>query len=50
MKNLEQAADNFAGRITGMLREAGFESVNETDKFNTIFGPIWFYQALKSKG
>jgi ubiquinone/menaquinone biosynthesis C-methylase UbiE len=50
MKNLEQAADNFAGRIMGMLWEAGFESVNETDKFNTIFGPIWFYQALKSKG
>ncbi len=48
MKNLEQAADNFAGRITTMLQEAGFESVSETEKFNTIFGPIWFYQAFKS--
>jgi ubiquinone/menaquinone biosynthesis C-methylase UbiE len=46
MKNLEQAADNFAGRIAGMLLEAGFESVSEVEKFNDIFGPIWFYQAL----
>lgn len=50
MKNLEQAADNFAGRIVPMLQEAGFGSVSEAEKFNTIFGPIWFYQALKSKG
>lgn len=50
MKNLEHAADNFAGRIKPMLQEAGFESVNEAEKFNTIFGPVWFYQALKSKG
>jgi ubiquinone/menaquinone biosynthesis C-methylase UbiE len=50
MKNLEQAADNFTGRITLMLREASFGSVSETEKFNTIFGPVWFYQAYKSKG
>jgi ubiquinone/menaquinone biosynthesis C-methylase UbiE len=50
MKNLEQAADNFAGRILPMLQEAGFESVSEVEKFNTIFGPAWFYQAVKSKG
>ena len=50
MKNLEQAADNFSGRIAPMLQEAGFGSVSEAEKFNTIFGPIWFYQALKSKG
>ncbi len=50
MKNLEEAADNFAGRIAPMLQEAGFESVGEVEKFNTIFGPIWFYQAFKPKG
>jgi ubiquinone/menaquinone biosynthesis C-methylase UbiE len=50
MKNLEQAADNFAGRITSMLQEAGFVFVSEDEKFNTIFGPIWFYQAFKLKG
>jgi ubiquinone/menaquinone biosynthesis C-methylase UbiE len=50
MKNLEQAADNFAGRIAPMLQEASFEPVTEAEKFNTIFGPVWFYQAFKSKG
>lgn len=50
MKNLEQAADNFAGRIVPMLQVAGFETVSEEEKFNTIFGPIWFYRAFKSKG
>jgi hypothetical protein len=33
-----------------MLQEAGFGSVCEAEKFKTIFGPIWFYQALKLKG
>jgi ubiquinone/menaquinone biosynthesis C-methylase UbiE len=50
MKNLEQAADNFAGRIAPMLRETGFESVREAEKFTNLFGPIWFYQADKAKG
>lgn len=50
MRNLEQAADNFTGRITTMLQEAGVESVNEAEKFNTNFGPVWFYQALKVEG
>lgn len=50
MRNLEHAADNFSGRIAPMLREADFGSVSEAEKFNTIFGPVWFYQALKLKG
>lgn len=50
MKNLEEVADNFAGRIAPMLQEAGFESVSEAGNFTTIFGPVWFYQAIKSKG
>ncbi len=50
MKNLEEAADNFSGRIAPMLQETGFESVNEAERFNTIFGPVWFYWSIKSKG
>lgn len=50
MKKLEQAADNFAGRIVPMLQEAGFESVSEAEEFTTIFGPVWFYWSVKSKG
>ncbi len=47
MFRLEEAADNFAGRIQPMLREAGFESAREAERINTIFGPVWFYQAQK---
>ena len=47
LRNLEEAADNFDGRIVGMLKEAGFETVSEDERMNTIFGPIWFYQAVK---
>ena len=47
MKNLEEAADNFGGRILPMLREAGFDSASEAEHMNTIFGPIWFYEVIK---
>jgi ubiquinone/menaquinone biosynthesis C-methylase UbiE len=50
MKNLEEAADNFAGRILPMLQEAGFSGAGEVEHLNTIFGPIWLYQAPKTKG
>lgn len=50
MNRLEEAADNFEGRIQLMLQEAGFASAREAGKTNTIFGPVWFYEAQKSKG
>jgi len=49
MKNLEEAADNFAGRILPMLKEAGLGAASEAEHTNTIFGPIWFYEAAKAK-
>ena len=49
MKNLEEAADNFGGRILPMLKEAGFDSASEAEHMTTIFGPIWFYQAVNAK-
>jgi ubiquinone/menaquinone biosynthesis C-methylase UbiE len=48
MKNLEQAADNFNGQILPMLKKAGFDSAYEVEHKNTLFGPIWFYQAVKT--
>lgn len=45
MRRLEHADDNFDGRLRGMLQEAGFARVSEADPMNTIFGPIWFYDA-----
>ncbi len=50
MFHLEEAADNFTGRIQPMLQEAGFSSAREAEKINSVFGPIWFYEAQKSKG
>lgn len=47
MRNLEEAADNFAGQIVPLLLAAGFDSPSQEDPIDTIFGPIWFYRALK---
>lgn len=48
-KRFEQTADNFNGRIPSMLKEAGFASISEAERVTNIFGPIWFYEALKQK-
>lgn len=45
----EEAADNINGRILPMLKEAGFDTASKAEHMNTIFGPIWFYEAVKSK-
>ena len=49
MWNSEHAADNFGGRIIPLLKEAGFERVDGTGLMNTIFGPIWLYEARGPK-
>jgi ubiquinone/menaquinone biosynthesis C-methylase UbiE len=48
-RNLEEADDNFSGRLTGMLVEAGFDDVSEMDPFDTVFGPLWFYGGKRSR-
>jgi len=48
-KMFEQTADNFNGRIPSMLKEAGFDSISETERVANIFGPIWLYEAHKQK-
>jgi ubiquinone/menaquinone biosynthesis C-methylase UbiE len=47
MRRLEQAADNFDGRIPAFITEAGFGSVTETEHFVSIFGPISMWRAVK---
>ncbi|MEW6092913.1 MAG: methyltransferase domain-containing protein [Chloroflexota bacterium] len=47
MRNLEEAQDNFDGRLPGMLVEAGFSAVTETAHLTTLFGPISLLQAVK---
>jgi len=48
MKRLEQAGDNFDGRLLPMLRDSGFTRAQETEPMNTVFGPIWFYEAANA--
>jgi ubiquinone/menaquinone biosynthesis C-methylase UbiE len=45
MRGLEQVADNFAGHIPMLLKEAGFGVVLEEQPFWSVFGPLWFYEA-----
>jgi ubiquinone/menaquinone biosynthesis C-methylase UbiE len=47
MRNLEEAEDNFRGMISVLLRDTGFENVQELDPLNTIFGPMWFFSGAK---
>ncbi len=49
MYGLEEASDNFQGRILPMLKESGFSTATEAGHMNTVFGPIWFYEAMKAK-
>lgn len=49
MRDLEEAGDNFAGRLLPMLREAGFETAAEAEHMNTVFGPVWLYQAADAQ-
>lgn len=45
MSHLEQTSDNFAGRIPDYLSRAGFDSVTQVARFNTIFGPVAVWRA-----
>jgi ubiquinone/menaquinone biosynthesis C-methylase UbiE len=49
MKNLEETADNFAGRILPMLQKAGFRAQVDA-QMNAFFGPLAFYAAQKFGG
>ncbi len=48
MMRLDEAADNFHGRLLPMLKEAGFYNASAVEHRNTVFGPIWFYSAVKT--
>ena len=47
MGRLEQAKDNFDGKIPDILMAAGFREVSESAQFVTIFGPLSFFHAIK---
>ncbi len=45
LRNLEETEDNYAGRLPGMLTDAGFRNVRETGTLASIVGPLGFLQA-----
>ena len=47
MYRLEEAADNVQGRLPEIFRQAGFEQVEETAWYATIFGALSLYRARK---
>lgn len=47
LDGVDRTADNFAGRLTVLMDEAGFVSVSETGTLDTGFGRLTFYSARK---
>lgn len=45
----EEAADNLAGRLPGLLVDSGFSDVAEIDRFQTYIGPIAYLRGSKGK-
>jgi ubiquinone/menaquinone biosynthesis C-methylase UbiE len=47
MQRFEQASDNVKGLLPEMFRQAGFDRVEETAWYATIFGSLSLYRARK---
>ena len=47
IRRLERAADNLDGLLPVMMGEAGFEAVEETGHFATVFGTLALVRGRK---
>ena len=47
LRRLEQVSDNIKGLLPPMLGSAGFEQIEETERFMTIFGTLVLLSAKK---
>jgi ubiquinone/menaquinone biosynthesis C-methylase UbiE len=47
IRRLEEAADNVQGLLPTMIRDAGFDQVEVTQRFTTIFGSLSLYRASR---
>jgi hypothetical protein len=43
----ETTADSFNGLLPKLMTDAGFEAVEETNSFNSLFGTIRLHQSRK---
>lgn len=50
MRRLEETSDIMKGLLLEMFRNAGFEQVEETSRYMTIFGTFALYKARKPDG
>lgn len=48
LDGLDTTADNFNGLLPALMREAGFEKIEETNRYNTFFGTIRLHKAHKT--
>jgi ubiquinone/menaquinone biosynthesis C-methylase UbiE len=46
---LEEAEDNAAGRLPYMIQSAGFQQIEETFHFTTVFGSLSMLRAVKGR-
>lgn len=46
---LEEAGDNMKGLLPDLVREAGFEAVEETTRYSTAFGTLSLLKAVKPR-
>jgi ubiquinone/menaquinone biosynthesis C-methylase UbiE len=47
LRHLEETKENIDGLLPDMFRKAGFEQVEETARFMTLFGTLSLYRAKK---
>jgi ubiquinone/menaquinone biosynthesis C-methylase UbiE len=47
LRHFEETADNLQGLLPEMFKKAGFEQIEETDHYMTIFGTLSLYKAGK---
>ena len=49
MRHFEETADNFAGCLPEMFRQAGFGQVEVTARYGTFFGPLALYRVRRPR-
>lgn len=47
MRRFENTTDNIKGRLPEMYQQTGFDKVEETARFDTLFGTLSIYQGQK---
>jgi hypothetical protein len=49
MRHAERADDNFAGRLPAFMAHAGFDPVDQVERYATIVGPVAIWRAQPAR-